>query len=467
MSYKKTDFKRKMMTGLKQIVIVCLLTLVAQTVSAGSPSGDDETISNVDTGPSLERSLPGFMETLEDGFDYTIRVFGAGTVLSPTDSSQNPGNDFLQLPDTQYRVEFRPDFRLIIPHADFSIKPRCSGSISQTTTDSFGKDHQDDEDMFINEWLARFAMNEAVYLSFGRENLQWGPGFLSSPSNPFFMDNGRLAPREEVRGKDFLRAVWIPSGNWSASMISNTGNGSQTSDQDFNRVHAVKLDFTEGASYGSLVLSHEMNDRTRIGGFGGWVVSDAMLVYLETLVQQGSEALYPVETSNEFGATLETSKFDDSSIQGALLIGGSYTLQAGPTLSLEYLYHSLGYTDEEAALYYSLRNQASQAYSQAGSAAESAADILSMTADPNLRFLRQHYIMVQAVQSDFKDVLNLTGRWLYSLDDHSSQVYGSIGYFIGDHLELFATGTINFGSSNTEFGTFYEHQLTLGLEVTF
>jgi hypothetical protein len=46
-----------------------------------------------------------------------------------------------------------------------------------------------------------------LYLSYGRENLQWGPSYLFSPSNPFFHDNGRSNPKKEIPGMDFARLV--------------------------------------------------------------------------------------------------------------------------------------------------------------------------------------------------------------------------------------------------------------------
>ena len=32
--------------------------------------------------------------------------------------------------------------------------------------------------MFVNEWLLRLRLYEGCFLSYGRENLQWGPAYL-------------------------------------------------------------------------------------------------------------------------------------------------------------------------------------------------------------------------------------------------------------------------------------------------
>ena len=68
-------------------------------------------------------------------------------------------------------------------------------------------------------------MRENLFVSYGRENLQWGPSFLFSPSNPFFQDNGRRNTYLEVPGMDFGRLVFIPASAWAISFIANTGEG--------------------------------------------------------------------------------------------------------------------------------------------------------------------------------------------------------------------------------------------------
>ena len=50
---------------------------------------------------------------------------------------------------------------------------------------------ESDTDAYINEWRLRFRVSDQFFLSLGRENLQWGPSLLLSPSNPFNSGNNR------------------------------------------------------------------------------------------------------------------------------------------------------------------------------------------------------------------------------------------------------------------------------------
>lgn len=421
-----------------------------------------ETASSDDKG-----SLGATWEKVKEGFDYTVRALTFGTRQEPADSSQNPQNDFLKLAGDQFNFELRPDFQLAYERFDFVLKPRMIYQWQKIDEGAGNKETAEEDDFFVNEWLVRSRVTERLLVSYGRENIQWGPSLLSSPTNPFFQDNGRLSLKDEIRGSDFARCVWLPSVSWSVSFIANTGKGEQDIDGPFKEAYALKIDYTGEAAYGSLIGSYKRDDRTRIGAYMGWTASDALLLYGEGMLQQGSEALYPAPSANPFHAAMEKSKTDSDNLEGILVAGGSYTLVAGPTLTVEYLYNSLGYDNGEADQYYKLRQNAAEAYFSTGPLAGLSRQTLSQTADSGLRFLRQHYLMLQVVHPDIKDVLSLTGRWLWNMDDHSSRLYASIVYSWGDHTELFTYSTYNPDGADTEFGTFFKYQWVFGVEYVF
>jgi len=405
-------------------------------------------------------------QQIKDGFDYTVRVLAFGTHQEPANSSQNPENDFLRLASYKADFEVRPDFQLTYDLFDLSVKPRATYAWAKIDSGTHGHETDAAGDLFINEWLVRVQIHERFLVSYGRESLQWGPGFLSSPSNPFFRENGRLGFKAEVAGSDFVRGVWVPSAAWSISMIANTNNGKQEIKGPFKKTYALKIDYTGESAYGSLVGSYKKDDRNRLGAYAGWTASDALLLYGEGMLQRGSEGFYPTPSTNAFGAAMMTAETDDD-LQGMMVVGGSYTLAAGPTLTLEYLYHSLGYDRAQADGYYQLRQKAADAYFDPGTLSGLARQTLSQTAYPNLRFLRQNYLLLQYVNSDIHDVLSVTGRWLWNMDDGSSQLFGSIVYSWGDHTELFASGTYNLGGGDTEFGTYLNYRWILGWEYAF
>ena len=158
---------------------------------------------------------------------------------------------------------------------------------------------------------------------------------------------------------------------------------------------------------------------------------------------------------------------EDPSWKVVLLAGGSYTLEAGPTLTMEYVYNGFGYSHDEAKAYYRLRRAASDAYALSGPIEDLSGLMLSQTADPKLRFLRRNYIMFQYQQNDIKDVLNLTFRWTRNIDDRSGQFITIVEYYLGDHIQLFAIGGVNSGRKDTEFRTILDRHCMIGVEYTF
>jgi len=425
-------------------------------------------------GPSSDREkedkteLPGLWDELSEGLEYSLRMLTFGAYQAVADSPQNPDNDFFQIPRYLADLELRPDARLVFRRLELSVKPRVSLEWMAWEDGTRKGDEDWDDDWFINEWLARIRIIESLFVSYGRENLQWGPSYLFSPSNPFFTDNGRSNPKREVPGMDFARLVWLPGMPWTISLIANPDEGRQElRSVEFERTYALKLDYAGQEGYAGLILSHKENDRNRLGAFGGWTATDALLLYGEGTLSRGTSVLYPKESDNPFGASMEAVEDESTSIYGTVLLGGSYTLEAGPTLTAEYLYNSPGYDDDQANAFYRLRKNASDAYNLSGPFQDLSRLTLGQTADPGLRFLRRNYVMFQYMQSDIKDVLNLTFRWTHNIDDGSGQFISIVEYYLGDHIQLFSIAGVNSGDVDTEFGTILDYHCMIGLEYTF
>ena len=407
-------------------------------------------------------------EELSDGFECSVRTLASGTCQDPANSTQNPDNDFFQIPRYLADLELRPDFYLNFRLLELSAKPRVNLEWrAWEEGDREGETDWDDE-CFVNEWLARIRVTESLFISYGRENLQWGPSYLFSPSNPFFRDNGRRNPKREVPGMDFARLVWLPGLSWTISLIANLDEGRQEFQFiEFEKTYALKLDYTGQEAYISMILSHKEHDRNRLGVFGGWTATDALLLYGEGTIAKGTDALYPEKANNPFSASMEAIDNENSSLKGIVLIGGSYTLEMGPTLTMEYVYNSPGYSDSEAKDYYSLRKNASDAFDLLGPTGDLSKLTLSQTVDPGLRFLRRNYIMFQYNHNDIWDILDLTFRWTQNIDDGSGQFISIVEYFVGEHTQLFSIGTVNSGAGDTEFGSILNYQWMIGLEYTF
>jgi hypothetical protein len=210
---------------------------------------------------------------------------------------------------------------------------------------------------------------------------------------------------------DFARFLWIPNSSWTASFIANTDEGRQEFIlDDFEPTYALKLDYTTYRKYFSVIASYKEEDRFQLGAFAKWTASDALMLYGEASATQGTSALYP------------------------------------------YVFNSAGYDEHEAELYYKLRNVASQFfYYPDPRVAQLTRLVLAKTLDTRLRLLRKNYLMLQYRQSQIWDILSLVFRYIYNIDDDSSQFTPIVEYDVGDHTQLFLIGNQNFGSKDTEF----------------
>jgi hypothetical protein len=412
-------------------------------------------------------ALPSLWGELSEGFNFTLRFLTYGTYQDVADSSQNPDNDFLKIPCYMADLNLRPDAGLHFRRLDLSIKPRINLETKRWEGGTQKGNDCLDDDWFINEWLARLMISDTLFISYGRENLQWGPSYLISPSNPFFVDNGRSNPKIEVGGMDFARIIWLPETKWTISLIVNTDKGRQElKTLEFNKSYTAKLDYSGREGFAGLVLSHREKDRDRLGAFGGWTATDALILYYDTGFSQGSNTLYPVEdNTSPFGASMQAVDEESSSWKGSTIVGGSYTFLAGPTLTLEYLYNSLGYNDSQAELYYQLRKRASDAYW--GPLGGLSRMTIGWTIDPGLRFLRRNYVVLQYRQNDIKDMLSLAFSWIHNMDENSGRFIANIDCAVGDHAQIFAIGSVNPGDMDSEFDAALDYYITLGLEYTF
>jgi hypothetical protein len=233
----------------------------------------------------------------------------------------------------------------------------------------------------------------------------------------------------------------------------------------FEKTYALKIDYTGRENYASIILSQKDYKNTW-GFFGGWTVSDAVLLYGEGSFAQSSNALYPRTDGSYLGASMQKIRQDDPDIKPIILVGSSYTLEASGTFSLEYAYNAPGYNSDEAETYYALRRNAAAAFNMGGMPGALGQMILGQTINPGLRFLRKNYAMLQYTQSNIKNKIDLTLRFTQNLDDGSGQFLTLVSYSLGNHLELFSSGVISAGGENTEFGSILNYQLMFGLKYT-
>jgi hypothetical protein len=404
-------------------------------------------------------------EAAAEHFSANLRVLSYGVAQGISNSSQNPDNNFLQLPDSEAILEFRPDLRLLYDPFEISAKPRMVLSYSHVGEGIRNGDEESKDQIYMNEWLARWKARENLYLSYGRENTQWGPSFLFSPSNPFFLDNGRRNPILEVPGMDFGRLVWILQSDWTFSFIANTDEGRNIiiGPGPFERSYALKLDYTGRENYASAILTYREDGRESLGFFGGWTFSDAVLLYAEGAATRHDGILYPESDQSPLGISMVVRRSDFSP---SLLLGGSYTFAGNGTLTLEGVYYAPGYSHSEAERYFELRQRAATAFGMTGPISDLGYKTLADTINPGLRLLRRYYALLQYTQTNILNAIDLTLRWTQNIEDGSGQFITYDTYSIREHLELFVFGLCNLGRGNTEFGSILDWQAMIGLKFT-
>lgn len=355
-----------------------------------------------------------------DGFSYRVEGLGYGFARDPvTDSTLNPDN-VLGVSSSQATGELRLDMKLLYDSLELGIKPRLDITWREWNFGPSEGESDTDTEAFIYEWHFRYRFTDRLFAFYGLENLQWGPSFLTSPSNPFIPFNGKNNPYLEVPGLDYAKINWIVNSTWSAQLIANTDDGRLDSVKPFQKVYAGKVDFVGIGSYGSIIVSHREDGPTRLGGYAGISISDATLGYFEADV-------------------------DDNSYVRAL-IGASYTFFDGSTVAMEYYYNGDGCRASEIQFCFPPYGETV----------------------PGQPLYLTNYGFIQYINNEFiTPSLELALRGTINFDDQSSLLTAIANYEIGNHMELFSVADWYTGSEGDEFGSILKYSIMGGIRLTY
>ena len=387
------------------------------------------------TGGGGEESL---FDELKRGFYSRINILTFGITQDVKDNSGLNPNNVLLVPRYQAIINPRVDLNLDFRQLELGVKERFL-FLWQRIDDGVRKGDEDSLGQFyLNEWFARYRLSDELFVSYGRENMQWGPSVLLSSSNPFYEENGRNNPQIELPGLGYARAVWIPNANWSVSFIANTDKGrlgrqklfglnqsslvgatQRSSQQGFQPAYALKIDWTGTGKYLSFIPAYREHTGYRFGAFGGWNVSDALLLYGEGAISQ----------------------HQDFELQA----GAAYTFEDGPTVNLEYYHNGRGCRREQLRQCFLLGE-------------------VNPLFDP---LFRRDYLMGQYTETKIWRDLNLNVRVVHNLNDNSTRLIGNFEYEVNDHVLFYLIANGFTGHRDSEFGSILTYSLFVGGTYTF
>jgi len=373
-------------------------------------------------------------------------------------SLANPNNQIAKLPTTQAQFAPRVDLTLTVDPCYLQLKPRGFFVWQGNTPGASGTS----SDAYLNE--GRLSCQAGpVNVEVGRSVLLWGSSIMLSPSNPFFAETGKTDPVRELLGRDIVRVSAQINPAWSVEAISNFHVDTRdTMKENFSPVTALKVNWTGESASASALVSHRDNGVDRIGAYGTWTASDALLFYGDASLGRGRNALFAVQQPQApAGWTFVQNQTRDSSLRASALLGTSYTLTSGWTQTLELLYNGDGYSSGERRSYQKAIQSGNTALAAGNPAA---AGLLGQSLNPQQSLLGRRYAMVQLGRTDLFNKVDLTIRYMQAFDSpRGGNLALSVNYKLSPAAELFAYGQWNVGNSQSEFAQLYRFSLMSGL----
>jgi len=387
----------------------------------------------------------------------SLKFLGSYGISTPAEGGLNPDNSIFRIPQGTGEGQVRLDLSLAAEKFKIFAKPRLLWTRKEWEEPD--RDSEAKLETKITGGGGKAALTDSLFLSLARENLQWGPSQQKSPSNPFFARNGRENPMRELPGSDFARLVWLPDAHFTFSYIANTGRGD--ADRGFaawRPSQALKVDFVGEETAAGLLYHVGPEVPASIRGYGQRTLSDALLMYGEFSVAEGNRLPYTVADRGPLGGHFEASRKPGGEKLATFLAGASYTLLAGPTLSLECLHDGEGYTRRETRLLYHMLGNVAR-FTAAGRLAPSSAS--GLTAVPS----GKNYIFLQYLQTEILNKASLIARLTANLDDGGSLFNLYADWALTDHLTLFAYGASFMGTRRDEYGMALKSSVAAGFEV--
>jgi hypothetical protein len=358
------------------------------------------------------------------------RGYWLGAELAPSAARLLPA--VLLPPSRLYVSNLRADLRASPwEFLDLELKPRYDCSYRIWEQGARDGESAWKESGYLNGWLIQANLWDQLALAYAREEMQWGPSYLTSPSNPFRNGNSRNLPQIELPGMDFVKAIWTPDAHWSVSAMACVDDGYANplplaeagvpeNVRDaiaFRRAAALKTDYTAETCTFSLNGSVNQDHDPRAGAYASWNATQAILAYGEAGAGPDGDLDY--------------------------LVGASYTFGDGGTLAAEFFHNGISRREQAAGL------------------ARPIAPV-----GPFAGSLQHDYTLWQYHKGEIFRRVDVTLRWIHAIDDGSDRLAGAVECALGDHATLVGDVVADFGSRRKEFGQLTAYIVLAGVKLS-
>jgi hypothetical protein len=363
------------------------------------------------------------------------------------DSLLNPNNRIARLTQNSQTAEARFNFKAENDDLRLTLRPIM---LWQQNSNTFGDQIQ--SETYLSQGQLRWRMAEAWNVAAGREVMNWGPAQFRSPSNPFYFDNGRSNPTRELSGLDAAKLSWTADTHHAISLayIGSSGHYDGATDtwRDTWLFRATK----RGMKWAGGVAVAKKDGQEAFAGMDiQYTLNDSLLLYGEAGTSTRLKALQSsADSAQPFTVQAESERRMNE------LIGATYTLDNGQSISAEYMRQGHGFTTGEEAAYF---ERAANAKFPAGAAT------LGMALANAPPLLGQDYLYLMWQNNVLEGGGYWRLMWTRSLTDQGNQVSGYIEMTFSKRVSGFALAVLPMGNERQEFSSLIGSMATAGIKV--
>ena len=397
--------------------------------------------------PAAGQETPPAADPPRLSFRTDAQWIGAAVLVSPADTGMNPGNQVFGVPQASWLAELRVNTRIEAgSRVQVVVRPRMRGSVATTRADSRPTEQRRDVTFELTEAYVNWRPADAISVTYGLQNFQWGPAEMMGPSNRLFHEVGVFRDAlYSVRGKHMARVNVSAGRQWSLVALADLGATDEApfrTGAAFRRAGQAKLEYTteSGGSYVGVTAGGRGGEPPWAGGYAAVTLTDSLSAYVDASVQRGSQAWYPAAIRDGLAGFATDAR--SGGRRALALAGVRYTFPAVLDARIEYLRQDAGYT----------RAQVTTGAPRAVEERLSRETVERWTA-PGLEFLGRNLMLVSLFARDIDSAgrLDLHGRYVRSLTDGSGAGFVTASLDASGALVLFGSLTLTHGSELAEF----------------